>query len=367
MASKVTNVIHLTNSCQKSQYLISIAKRHTKDHFKLHFVCFGNRGGLNDKLDELGITNEIIKCSNIKLSFKTILQLIKLLKKYKIDIIHAHTFWPSILAVFLGKFLRKKIIVTRHHALHHPSKPKTLYKWIDSFVAKNVNQTIAVSNFIKKILINRENVPENKITTIHNAIDPLKVSTDFDKNKLKDLLNISDKQRILLTISRVHPEKNLDLLFQTMLSEELNNCVLLVVGECSEPYYASIKNAINNTNVIFLGYREDIAELLSISDLLIQPSFIESFGFTIVEAMQMKIPIIASAIDAHIEVATRDVARFFDPYSKEDLLYKILESLGSDKENKAMVDKGYVRYNEYFTFDRLIKSYEEIYKKYAKI
>ena len=69
-------------------------------------------------------------------------------------------------------------------------------------------------------------------------------------------------------------------------------------------------------DVMFLGFREDIPELMSLFDLLIVPSLHEPFGRVVIEAMACQTPVVASAVDGILEIFQDGFGGLFFRYVK---------------------------------------------------
>lgn len=360
-------ILHLTNSSVKSNFLLSIAKLYDKKKYELFIGTLEEKGELHTELEKLNIPCISFNLKDERLGFFKILPIIRYLKRNKIDILHVHTFWTSLYACIAAKLIHTKVVLTRHHADHHIRANKTIHVKIDAFTAKMVDKVIAVSNFTKSLMRNVEKVPENHIEVIYNGLEELP-SRQLNHKSFLEHLNICSSDNILLCISRLHPEKNIETIIHAIKTLDRNDVHLLVAGSgLNTNYHAlltkTIKESSLESNVHFLGFRNDIKELMGISTLLIHSALSESFGFVITEAMQQKTPIIASEIPALIEVATSDAAFFFPPKDKNKLTYLIKHvlSLQGTITLSKRLDFGHKRYKENFTFEQMIKKYEKVY------
>ena len=116
-------------------------------------------------------------------------------------------------------------------------------------------------------------------------------------------------------------------------------------------------------NVHFLGRKEDVASFLSSLDLFILTSRYEGFGLVLLEAMDFKIPIVASNISAIPEVLGVSHPGLFMPESLDSLVRKVKELLLSDKIRELVLDIQKSRLAS-FSVDRYLMQHLEIYQKY---
>ena len=362
------NILHLTNSAVKSNFLLSIAKLHDKAKYDLVIGTLEGKGELHQELEKLNTPHISFNLKDERLGFLKIFNSIIYLKKNKIDILHVHTFWASLYGGIAGKLAGIKVVMTRHHADLHSRDDKKIHVKIDAFTAKMVDKAIAVSNFTKSIMTNVEKVPGNHIEVIYNGLEELP-SSQLNRNVFLEKLNINASSNILLCISRLHPEKNIETIIDAIKILNRNDVHLLVAGSGinNKHHDFLIKKLKENSlekNIHFLGFRNDIKELMQIANVIIHPSLSESFGFVIAEAMQQKTPIIASEIPALIEVATTKAAFFFqkkDTKKLGHLIEHVLSQQGSTSLTKRL-NFGYKRYQENFTFEQMMKKYEKVYE-----
>ncbi|MBK7816532.1 MAG: glycosyltransferase [Sphingobacteriaceae bacterium] len=202
------NIIHVTSSNALSLYLISIAKLYDKDKYNLIIGCFDELGPLNEELNKLHIPNFNIPITkNYQYLFR-FLKLYRLLKKNNTDILHLHTFYPSLFGIFAAKLAgTKKIVVTRHHADYHIIKNKKFHSYLDGWTARHCDVMIAVSEWTKKVMIDHEHVDEKKINVILNGIDPLVTDSTKNKEWLRKEFAVAPDSLILTCVSRLFPEK----------------------------------------------------------------------------------------------------------------------------------------------------------------
>lgn len=265
----------------------------------------------------------------------------KLVKEENIDIIHGHYLFPAgLVSVNVGKKMNIKTYVSSHG-----SDILELYrkqKFIQPTIKKVLNKAdvvLAVSNALKNeiLKIDVENISSK--TRIHlNSVDINKFKPDIDNNcrkNLKEELKINNNNPILLFVGNVTKIKNIDLLIES--KRELNTeCNLVIVGAGNQ--LNELKEKVNNyknegliDNVYFTCARTDVDKIIPASDLLILPSFNESFGIVLIEALACGKPVIGSDVGGINEIITEDVGLLINPYDKGSLI-KAIDKILTDEE-----------------------------------
>ena len=338
-------VINLVNSLDSSKY-------------NIHICCLNSPGILASRLN----SNIHIHCLHKKpgIKYNLFFKLAKLLKKNKIDIIHTHNTNPYRYGTIAGKLAGvSKIFNTDHNSLAYlKGRKQFLFNYLLSFFNTKI---ITVSNDLAKKHIRLGNFSKYKIKTIHNGI-PLQYKK-INKSKYKQQVHPSftSKDAILIAIGRLSKEKDHFTLISAFNRLQQKNIKLLIVGD--GPLKNKLQDFACNKNIIFLGSRDDISKLLQISDIFILSSLTEGISLTILEAMQHKIPIIATNIGGNKEILDLNSAVLI-PIKNPKLLSEKISFLLKNKEiSQNLADNAFKTLQNNFNFKDMIKKYENLYQK----
>lgn len=104
------------------------------------------------------------------IDFKSILELNRIVKQYKIDIIHAHDYKTDIIAYLLSKVNRSVKLLSTAHGWTLEGSKIAFYNWLNIFILRFFENIIAVSEATKKLMV-KSGIDKRKITVIHNSID----------------------------------------------------------------------------------------------------------------------------------------------------------------------------------------------------
>ncbi len=153
---------------------------------------------------------------------------------------------------------------------------------------KHCDYHVAVTKDIVDHII-KQGVPANKALLLH-------IYAEFPEEKPLDRaeFNTPDGVPLLLSLSRLHTKKGLDILLEAMV--KVPDAYLWIAG--SGPLEQELKAQMNNlklsNRVRFLGWRNDQANLLATADICVFPSRYEPFGAVVIEAWATNKPIIAA-------------------------------------------------------------------------
>lgn len=272
------------------------------------------------------------------------INLIRIVRKYNIDIIHGHYLYPAgLIAVLGGMFTKKKVYVTSHGSDMFCLYPQHKFmRPIIRFVLKRADVVLAVSESLKEEIL-KTNIPniEKKVRLNWNTVDinEFKIANNdsdhHSKNNsnynFKNELNIPKDKPIILFVGNIIKRKNVATIIDAK-KQLKSGCVLVVVGD--GPLLNSLKEKVkveNVEDVIFTGARNDIVNVIQSSDLLILPSYSESFGLVLIEALACGKPVIGSNVGGIKEIITDDVGLLVEPTDSKGLANSI-DLILSDKK-----------------------------------
>lgn len=244
-------------------------------------------------------------------NLKSIFQMYKLFRKEKPDIVHVHTPVASVLGRIAAKLARvPNIIYTAHGFYFHENMSKRKYKLfytVEKLCAKwCTDYLFTQSSEDGELAISDKFLPKDRITIIGNGVDvqgkfnPRNIVGQTKKN-IRSGLKLNEKDFVVTFIGRLVEEKGILDLLEAMNNITDKNIKLVVIGSTeSSERDQSMNHRLDvykeNPNIIFTGFRSDIPELLSITDVFCLPSYREGMPRSIIEAMAMECAVVATNI-----------------------------------------------------------------------
>lgn len=289
-------------------------------------------------------------------------QLAKLAKGKQIDILHCHQRTAGYLAAYVKKKADVPFVVT----IHDPWN-RALFKHCHG---KLFDHIITVSEFLRKRFIADFGFKPEKVHTIYNGADserydPVKYCKE-DLDKLRKDLGINADDKVISLIARLYTSKGQQYLIEAApaILEKCPATKILLVGsgEHEAQFKTQARELGVSQSIIFAGYREDIPELISLSDIVVRPSDMEGFPINMLEAMLMKKPVIATAIAGVPEMITHGENGFMiKPGDVQALADYCIELLLNDEKAEIMGTQGRAVTLQKFTLHSLINSVESLY------
>ncbi len=206
--------------------------------------------------------------------------------------------------------------------------PKLTYSFLKSHTPRYLSKAasiITVSAFSKQDIIDKYQVPEDKIQVVANGASSQFMPLD-DETQSIVRKRITDNHPYFIYVGSIHPRKNVGMLLQAydaLRKEGVCNHKLLIVGrfawKTGETY--TTYNAMQfKDDVIFAGSmnQTQLTEAIGAADALVYPSLFEGFGIPVLEARYAGVPVICSNRSSLPEVGGEH-AVYFNPESAEDI------------------------------------------------
>lgn len=260
-----------------------------------------------------------------------ILKIIPYLKKY--DLVHVHLFPAQYFAV-LAKVLsgcKVKLIFTEHSTgnrrLNNPR-----YQKIEKWIYKYYNSVIAITDEVKEVLIEKIEIPNEKILTIENGINISKIQLAKASNRRN--FGYTTEDIILIMVAGMRLEKDHDTVLKSLLRLPDKYKLILVGDGVRRKQLENLVFTFELENrVLFLGVRNDVYSLIKMADVAILSSHWEGFGLAAVESMACGVATIASNVPGLANVVDGG-GLLFERGNEEDLRDKILSL-----ENKQLYEE----------------------------
>lgn len=342
--------------------------------YEVHVASKGNEPiEYCDKHFEIPFERFPLKPQNVK-SYK---QLKNIIDENKYEIIHCHTPVGGVLTRLAARKARKKyntkVIYTAHG--FHFYKGAPLLNWIiyypiEKVCARWTDCLITITNedyeFAKKHL-KAQNI-EHVNGVGMNPERLKKELTQEEKDKFKTKLGIRKDDIVFSYIAELNANKNQMLLIKTIqeLKKEQHNIRLLLIGDgpLKEQYQQYIKENNLENEIQLLGKRQDINELLSITNIYLASSIREGLPVNVMEAMYKGLPIIATDNRGHRELIRNGKNGYIceknDTENFENNIQKFLKDMNIINNmkgiNKILVKK--------YELEEVKNKMEEIYKKW---
>jgi glycosyltransferase involved in cell wall biosynthesis len=360
--------IHHTFRNQSGSFLLwNIAKRIDRKQYKVFAVCLREGGPYESKLRAIGVEVKNFDMKSL-LDVRIIFRLVRYIKQNGIDIVETAVFPSDVYGRISAKLAGVPIIIsTMHRVEDHKQEPiyRALF-FADTLTMSLTTRLIAVSRAGKRYLVSWHKVQPKKISVIYNGLDADDYKLSIDRDEYKAVLGIDRDIPTIVFVGRLVELKGVSFLLKaanSILKDGVSaQFVVAGDGPLKQRLVEEARVLGISEHVHFIGFRKDIPEILSITDILVVPSLWEGLPLTVLEAMFAGKAIVATKVGGIPEaLKDGDSGILVSPRDADGLIEGILSLLKNPEKRKNMGERAKQRAVKYFDVERMVKEYEGIY------
>ena len=306
-----------------------------------------------------------LNISERKVLLIDIVNLIIFSRKNSIDIIHAHGRGAGLLARIIKIFLHKPLIYT-FHGIHTPCfsrLKKFLYIFYENTTGWLDNEKVFVSLSEKHQTINSKIFFGKNNCIINNSTKKM-LKKNFNQEKDNLRVGINNNKKNIVSICRLVDQKNIFEIFKIAKKLQIYNFIVLGDGYLFKKAKIYLKNNYIK-NVFLFGNQTDVFKYLYESDLFLSTSLYEGHPISILEAMSIGLPIVASNVIGNIDTIKSGFSGFFYRLGDIDQAIYLIEKIMKNNTLKLeFSNKAFFTHRKLFTTSKMRNHYLSLYKKY---
>lgn len=290
-------------------------------------------------------------------------QLVKLIRKNKIDIVHAHCESSQLYAGLAAKLCRIPAVATFHRSRLECYQPSLCNR----FISFAVSHYVAVSNDRLQRLTSTMRLPEKHCSVVYGGTAFLSIPSRTTE-QARAALGLTTTDKVLLSIGHLGAIKGHQDTLQAFALLNRDDIQLYIAGTGSEQERLKLVELTAKLKiqhqVTFLGQITDSALWLDACDIFVQPSHEEAFGLVFIEAGARHKPVVATHVGGIKEIIQQGITGLLvAPACAEQLAQSLTSLLDDDKIRQQMGDAGYNRVKQTFSINAMTESYLAIFNR----
>jgi glycosyltransferase involved in cell wall biosynthesis len=298
----------------------------------------------------------------------TLLRFARMLRRWKIDVFHAHkTYPPACRFGLLTAVLARCEVVISTDQLRSPGIPPRRQRHLLRLLGARMDGHIAVSTSLKRYLVQHLKFRLDKVRVIPNWVDP-DLFAGVDRAYVRKELALSEDAMVIGCVARFHQQKGHPYLV-TAIAELIRRhpsirVLLIGAGITQAAVEAQVRRLQLAPYFHFLGQRDDVSALLAAIDIFVLPSQYEGLPVSVLEAMVSGKPVVATAVDGTVEAVDDGRTGLLVPPGDVAALIEALEFLIRRPDVRAsMGAAGRHRVLQNFAAGPLVRQTEAMYKR----
>ena len=326
-------------------------------------ICIFKNPELESRAAQAGI--EILRVPNYH-RFKSIYSLpiftcsfSSFLKKHHISLLHSHLFGAITGASAACRIAGVPHVGTLHDVyMVEERRSLGLLLKLSHLLGTNF---VVVSNAMKEFYSSI--LPDPSL--ILNGVPCVEESSSSED--IREKLGVSQQDLVIVNVGRLVPLKRQRDLIQAFLKLGSQRSVkLFLCGDGPERKFLQreIDELGLGESVSLMGFRRDVADVLRVSDIYVQCSETEGLSRSILEALSVGLPVVASNVGGNIELVRDGINGFlFSTGDVESLVEKVSLLLGDSLKRRIFGEKSQELFKNYFTLEKMVDGYLGLYEK----
>ena len=295
----------------------------------------------------------------------------EMIGKNNIHIVNAHHFMPMIYSFYGCKIKNNCKLIYTEHAKSEVEKVPWIWQKIGSYLLNRSDAAVGVTKEVSETIHDRFKLHPSKVFTIKNGVDLEAYKGANNKKELRKKLGITENEKVIGIVANLKRIKNHIFLLKAFdeLIKSYKKVKLLLIGQGfkNDPENAEeeLRNFVNekglNKKVLFLGYRSDISDLLSIMDIFCLTSFKEGLPLSLIEAMAAGLPIVGTDVEGIREVVLQNKNGFLVQIDDAEELRKALLNLLKNEPLKRRFGKESKFLSKEYSLEQCVNKYQELF------
>lgn len=372
--SVALHIFKITNIAGSENHLLTLLAGLRSSDFDARFLLLVEPGNPQDAFIQAAAARGIPTKQLIirrDLDPALFLKLWRYLRDLRPAIVHTHLIHADLHGILAAKLARVPVIVTSRHN-DDDFRRRFPYQQINRILWRLADGGIAISDAIRRFVIEVEGAPPAKVRTILYGLDPAPdpavqiADKAAARAKLRAELDLSEDAILLGMVCRLIEQKGIPYALRAFarIADDFSDTALVLAGDGdqrAELEALAVELGIAD-RVFFLGWRGETAPIFAALDVFLMPSLWEGFGLVLLEAMAQAVPVVGSAVSAIPEVVVDGETGILCPPRDVDALIAALTTLLNDPElRQQMGAAGRARLEAAFNPARMVQATADFY------
>lgn len=351
--------------------MATVARLQSGGGYQVVVGCLSAQGPLLKVLEEANIPTVAFDPQGSLLSPRGLRQMVRFawfLHRQRFDVVQTHELYSNLIGVPAAWLARVPVIVSSRRDLGHWWWYTVRNRRILRCIQNRSNVVIANSGAVRDYLINEDGFSPTCVRVVRNGVEvePF-LKAHADRNLLFPFLSREDKLVAVVANMNIQGKGHSDLIEAARaICSAFPYARFLLIGDGRER--AGLEKVVTEhglgNNILFLGHRNDVPDVLSCCDLSVLPSWAEGMPNAVLESMAAGLPVIATRVGGTPEIIEDGTSGLLvPPRSPQALADAILRVLRDPELARRLAVAGRERVLTCFSFDRVLRELRELYEE----
>jgi glycosyltransferase involved in cell wall biosynthesis len=361
---KILLLIHSLGYGGAERVVVDMAKNLDTAGYKVAVCVFSETLDLAKELDGSRIDLHILRKAG-RFDFVLVARLIRLLRTLKPDVLSMHCRDALHFGTPAALLARVPIRIATEHSVG-PGTNQFLNRLAFGFSSPTWSATVAVSEFLKRFMVQKWGLHSERVRVIYNGIDFARLGSKHDCTRLRRELGLSLETPIVGNLGTLKKEKGhlqfLDVAAKIASQHNLVHFVLIGSGPLLNDLGGCASQLGLAGRVHFMATRHDAPAMVSGFNAFLCTSQVETFGLAVVEAMYLGVPVVAFDVGSLGEIIQDGVNGFLVTHGDiEAASERVLSLLGDPVLRGAVTESARETVEGKFSVEAMVRAYEKLF------
>jgi glycosyltransferase involved in cell wall biosynthesis len=339
--------------------------------YQLQVSVLEDAGPLSDKLRQLGYTPEEFPLTGSLMRPNTgwqILRMAKWFRDNRVELVHVHDFYSTMLVVPAAKLAGVKVIVGRLDLAHWlgPVRHAALAE-----LTSMADHVVANAEAIRRMLVDQEGLPASRVSVIHNGLDLPRFDARAREGLHAPLPDTGGAPVVAHVANMNHPVKRQEDLMQALAILRDQNVTLHAYLVGDGPRRPELEQKAVELGVAdrvhFVGRRQDVPAIYAHADLGVLCSNAEGMSNAVMEGMAAGLPMVVTAVGGNPDlIVDGERGRVVQAERPEQLAEALGWMLAHPERAKEMGAAAREFVRRELSLERLVERHDALYRKVAR-
>lgn len=278
----------------------------TRDRFTHSVCCIRHDGPIADRLRAGGTDVHVIGKAEGN-DWGLPLRLARHFRAAQPHIVHTRN-WGSTDGILAARLARVPVVLHGEHGrdvsdVHGSNRKRNAARRI---LARMTQRVVTVSDQLRGWLVNDVGLRADKVVLIRNGVDSGRYRPLPDRDRLRAALELTAADFVIGTVGRLDPVKDQRAIVEASVALAASHprlrAVIVGDGPMRDALERAVTKAGQQQRVRLVGQRDDVPEIMNVMDVFVLPSLGEGLCNTILEAMAVGLPVVATAVGGNTEM-----------------------------------------------------------------
>ena len=359
---RVLHSIDTTGPGGAETVFTNLIKGFNQDVFKSYAVIRG-KGWVYDTLQSHGVEPIFVK-SKGGFNIRYLWDLVRVIRKYKIDVIVSHLLGSNLYCSLSGMICRVPVIST-FHGFVDSSEAERFMSHKVRIINWGSKKIVFVSDVLRKHFVQKFGFSKSKAITVYNGVDT-SIFIPQKNDCIRKKLGISPEQVLIGAVGNIRPAKGYHVFLKAarLIHSKYPECRFVIVGHGDGYLYQSLLDLRKELDLesvfYFTGFRNDPVTVYNNLDIFISSSISEGFSISTIEALSCGLPVIVTRSGGTEEIIEKCRKGIICDHDEHSIAASIDNFLQNDvSRNNTNWDACY-QIETTFSLQSMVHNYEQL-------